>query len=156
MKEKSKPAVIATAFLAGWVAMIFCTSALLVLFAPILLPVYHTNVLINFLQSTWEVADEMGPLVKISLIIVFGILVFLFKGVLNSPAIWVYTKYISIAIISMIIVLGLLPSDYSRGFGIGLTGMRFDKNVLHLYILGAMIGGALFARVLSKGFKANR
>jgi hypothetical protein len=44
----------------------------------------------------------------------------------------------------MLLTVGLVPEFLSRGFGIGLTGARFDPSVLPIYLVGGALGGIAF------------
>lgn len=124
--------------------LIFSTSILIYFFADLQHQEYSKNELINSLRVIWEIADEIGPAVKIALIILFGSLIFIFrnhyKGRNKS-----YVKSILFALISVMLVLLLLPADYSRGYGIGLTGERLDPDVLPLYLIGAVACGITYS-----------
>lgn len=132
--------------LAAWVAMIFGTALLIAAFHPVELNVYSSNEVINFLHQTWEVADDMGPAVKISLILVFSLLFLaLRKYIINDNRLIVYLINCFLAFASVILVLAFLPAEFSRGFGIGLTGSRFDKQMMPYYLGGALLGGLVFS-----------
>ncbi|SKB68968.1 hypothetical protein [Daejeonella lutea] len=145
--------------LAAWVTIVFGTSALIFIFAPVDLKLFNSNPLINFLQSVWELGDAIGPIVKIALILIFGILTGIFKNTLNISALQVYSKSAVIGVISVLLVLLFLPVEYSRGFGIGLTDHRLHPNFLPLYLLGAILGGIAYAytflRLSRKGTVSN-
>lgn len=140
------------ALLAGWVAIIVGTSILIYLLAPIEYKIYHPNLVMNFLRTIWEIGDAMGPAVKISLIIIFALLVFIFKHKISSNRIASYGLPILFAILSITLVLAFLPSQFSRGYGIGLTGVRFDSDLIYIYIyiLGAIFGGLAFSYTFNK------
>jgi len=130
--------------------MIFGTSIFIFLLAPIEHKIYNSNLIINSLRTIWEIGDEMGLAVKISLIIIFGLLVFAFKGILGMNRMTSYALSVIFAIISTTLVLAFLPTDFSRGYGIGLTGTRFDLRMVHIYIMGALLGGITFSYSFNK------
>lgn len=45
---------------------------------------------------------------------------------------------------AMLLALGVVPEALSRGYGIGLTGARFDPSVLPIYSIGGALGGVAF------------
>lgn len=133
------------ALLASWVTIVFGTSMLIVAFAPIQQKTHFSNKLVNFLIQIWEVADEMGPAVKIAIILLFAIGIFSCRKFLaNSNFIFASIISVLFAIVSVFLVLAFLPAEYSRGFGIGLTGTRFDERVIIFYLIGAFAGGLVF------------
>ncbi|MES3019682.1 MAG: hypothetical protein V4721_17975 [Bacteroidota bacterium] len=150
MNKKLPVSVTLKSLLAAWVTMIFGTSLLLFLFAPIKHPVYSENFLVNILQSVWELGDAIGPIVKLSLIIIFAILVSMLRNNFNEKPQFVYVKSITFALLSMLLVLFFLPLEYSRGFGIGLTGSRIDTSVFFFYIIGAIAGGIVYAYTFNR------
>jgi hypothetical protein len=44
----------------------------------------------------------------------------------------------------------MLPESWSRGFGIGLKGMRFDPLPTAIYFLGGFASGVVFSQVEAK------
>lgn len=61
---------------------------------------------------------------------------------------WLYAG--SMAAAGAAVVLAVLPASLSRGYGIGLTGQRFDSSLLPLYLAGAVLGGVAFAFTLQR------
>ena len=133
------------ALLAGWIGLVFGTSGLLYAFSSLPQPVYHPNALLNALRGIWEVADAMGPAVKIALVLVFGGLLLLFRRAIGRMPARLYAGSMAAAVVAVLLVLALLPAGLSRGYGIGLSGQRFDAALLPLYLAGAVLGGAAFA-----------
>ncbi|GAB2787396.1 hypothetical protein GCM10027275_35150 [Rhabdobacter roseus] len=131
--------------LAGWIVIVFGTSLLIFFFSPLTYETYHSNPILNALRTVWEIADEMGPAVKLSLVLLFGTFVFLFKERIRQDRVLFYASSIGFALLSMLLVLALLPADLSRGYGVGLTGRRFDGKMMPIYATGAFLGGAAFA-----------
>jgi hypothetical protein len=138
------------ALLVAWAMLVFGTSALLVLASPLHFKAYSPNVLANFFRTTWEVADEVGPFVKISLIVVFTLLVFTSEKFIRPRLVDTYGVSALLAVLATIAVLSALPETYSRGFGIGLTGSRFDERTIAIYLLGAVLGGVSYQYSLRK------
>jgi hypothetical protein len=101
---------------------------------------------VNTLRNIWEVANEIGLLVKLSIVIIFGLLVISLRKLENSTSIF-YLANIALAIIAILVVITLMPSGYSRGYSIGLKGKRFDMQMLPIYLSGAILGGAAYSFV---------
>jgi riboflavin transporter FmnP len=138
------------ALLVAWATLVFGTSALLVLASPLHFKTYSSNVLANFFRATWEVADEVGPLVKISLIVVFTLLVVASEKFIKPRFSDTYGVSALLAVLAIVVVLSALPETYSRGFGIGLTGTRFDECTITIYLLGAVLSGIVYQYSLQK------
>jgi Cu/Ag efflux pump CusA len=100
----------------------------------------------NTLRNIWEVANEIGLLVKLSIVIIFGLLVISLRKLENSTSIFFYFANIALAIIAVLVVITLMPSGYSRGYGIGLIG-KSDMQTLPIYLCGAIFGGAAYSFV---------
>jgi hypothetical protein len=95
----------------------------------------------------WRVADEMAPAAKLLLVALFAALVWLGErwrrtdGARHTAPTWsVYAMNIVLGIAAMALTLALVPADFSRGFGVGLTGARFDPIVLPLYVASGALG----------------
>lgn len=130
--------------------LVFGTSALLVLASPLHFKTYSPNALANFLRTTWEVADEVGPLVKISLVVVFALFVIASEKLISPRLANTYGASVLLAILATLAVLSALPATYSRGFGIGLTGNRFDERTIPIYLLGAVLSGIVYQYFLRR------
>ncbi|MBO2010733.1 hypothetical protein [Hymenobacter negativus] len=138
------------ALLVAWITLVFGTSALLVLFSPLHFTPYSPQVLVNFFRTIWEVADEVGPVVKLTLILLFTLLVGTSEKLLKPRIANAYAARALVAVLATVTVLGALPAAYSRGFGIGLTETRFDERTLWLYLLGAVLSGVAYQYSLQK------
>ena len=138
------------ALLVAWVVLVFGTSALLVLASPLHFKPYSPQVLVNFFRTTWEVADEVGPVVKISLILLFTLLIVTSEKLVEPQRATTYAARALVAVLTTVAVLGALPAAYSRGFGIGLTGTRFDDRTIWVYLLGAVLSGVAYQYSLQK------
>lgn len=149
-RENGPISVQLKALLAAWVTMIFGTSALLFLVSSLNFKIYSSNKLLNFFNTTWEIADEVGPVVKISIIVVFALLVTAREKFTRHPTTNAYWINALLAVIANVVVLGFLPQAYSRGFGIGLSGTRFDRQTLYIYLVGAVLGGLVYTYFLQK------
>lgn len=122
---------------AAWVVQIFGTSAALA--------IMRNDVWPGFL-AIWSTADAVGPAAKIGFVAVLALLLAPVRrapsGLGRHLAVWVTAG--ALAVLS---VLALLPTELSRGFGIGLGGTRFALDSLPIYLGGAMAAGAVGALV---------
>jgi hypothetical protein len=105
--------------------------------------------------DTFEVADEVSPAAKLTYAILLGALLILARsrGVRSGLSI-----NILIGTVSMALAVALLPEYWSRGFGIGLNGIRFDPLPSAIYLFGGIASGVVFtlteARCRSRSLKA--
>ncbi|MCJ8211982.1 hypothetical protein MUY27_19850 [Mucilaginibacter sp. RS28] len=154
-KSESTLSITLKSLLGGWVALVFGTSTLVYFFSPIPHRSFHQNPVINGLRNIWEIADDMGPVVKLSIIAVFAVLYILSRSIIKKSRLSFYTGSIIIAVIAVLLVLALLPADLSRGYGIRLTGARFDLSMLPIYLSGAVLGGVVFSYIYFKLSRAS-
>ena len=96
----------------------------------------------NLLLDTFRVADEVSPAAKLAYALLFGALAIVSR---LSGAGRGMTINIAIGVISMALVAALLPQHLSRGFGIGLNGVRFDPLLTALYLIGGCASGIVFS-----------
>ena len=130
--------------------MVFVPSAMIALLGFSNAPNGTPVGLSNLPATTWEVADEVGPAAKLLMIALFAALVLLGER-LGPGTTWKrYALNIALGIGAMLLVLGLLPEALSRGFGIGLTGARFDPSILSIYLVGGVLGGLAFTVSVTK------
>ncbi|WP_420125955.1 hypothetical protein [Longimicrobium sp.] len=135
----------AVALLWAWVAMVFGSSALLVLAGVAGGGPGEARGLQGVLAATWRVADEVGPAAKILLIAAFAALVLAAEGPMERRAAgWRYAVNIGLGAAAMLLALALIPAGLSRGFGIGLTGARLDLSTLPFYLAGGVLGAVVF------------
>jgi hypothetical protein len=116
--------------------------------------IYHKGTLFNSLRNIWEIADEMGPFVNISIVFLFGGLLYIFRKILKNR--FFYLTNIISALIAVILVLAFLPENISRGYGIGLTGFRFDPKTFPIYLAGAAFGGTVYSLVNNQQIKKTK
>ena len=116
-------------------------------FLPSLLIALDRHGLADLPATTWKTADDMGPFAKL---ILGGLLIPGFFAATRlrtgPPAL----RAALAGLAAMTLTLALLPAAWSRGFGIGLTGARFDLQVLPWYALGAAASGLVFAFALAR------
>lgn len=143
------------ALLSGWVTMVFTSSVLVVL-----RDVPNAMTRSGFgspgwIAASWRVADEMAPTAKLLLVAIFAALVWLGERWLPTGAVelhrWQsFLRDIAISWLAMMLTLALVPTDLSRGFGVGLTGARFDPVVLPLYLGSAALGAVIYTISLAR------
>lgn len=96
--------------------------------------------------AAWAMADEAAPLAKLSYAaILSAFLLGVRRLALNRFAL--IAADVALACVAMLAVLALLPEDWSRGFGIGLTGTRFATGPTLVYLVGAAFSGFTFSLV---------
>ncbi|HEX9948087.1 MAG TPA: hypothetical protein VGA98_11150 [Allosphingosinicella sp.] len=131
-----RPKCFFIALIGGWVVAIFLPS--LVVAAAGLSPVAAGR---NLAAATIEVADEVAPAAKIGFALLFALLLYARRRWNRVPPL---PADILIGSAAMLVVLALLPLQWSRGFGIGLSASRFDPPLLAAYFLGGALAGLAF------------
>lgn len=130
-----------TALLAAWVTMVFGTSLLMAAFAP-LGP--GPASLQELARAVWKGADDMSPTAKVLLIVLFALQML---GGRPADPVRPGERIAANAILgalAMLFTLAVIPESLSRGFGVGLTGARFDLAVLPVYLCAGALGGVVF------------
>jgi len=131
-----RPKCFFIALIGGWALAIFLPSAIVA--AAGLSPLAEGR---NLVAATIEVADEVAPAAKIGFALLFAVLLYARRRWLPVPAL---PADILIGGLAMAAVLALLPREWSRGFGIGLAGNRFDPTLRIVYLLGGALAGLAF------------
>lgn len=142
MLRPFSPRCFFTAFVAAWVMAVYLPS--LVIAAAGLSPLAAGK---SLPAATFAVADEVAPFAKIGFALLFGLLVFASRRLLRVRTAAAIAADAGAAIAAMLMVLAFLPSDWSRGFGVGLTGIRFAPGVTAIYVAGALVAGLAFSIV---------
>lgn len=132
------------ALLAAWVSMLFGTSAPIAYLGLSQGAGTQASGLADLPITTWEVGDAVGPIAKLLLIGVFAALVLPGEqvGIARPELAYVWNAALGIA--AVLLTLGLVPESLSRGFGVGLTGRRYDPAVLPIYVFGGVLGGVAY------------
>ncbi len=101
----------------------------------------------NLLLDTFQVADEVSPAAKLAYAMLFSALVMSARvcGARRGMSI-----NVPISMISIMLVVALLPEHWSRGFGIGLNGVRFDPLTTAIYLIGGITSGVVFSLLEAK------
>jgi hypothetical protein len=106
----------------------------------------------NLLLDTFQVADEVSPAAKLTYAALFG--AFMISARVVGAGHGVPTSVV-VGVVSIALVVALLPEAWSRGFGIGLKGVRFDPLPTAIYLIGGFASGVVFslleAKCLSRG-----
>jgi hypothetical protein len=131
------------AWLFGWATAVFLPGLLIAL---------ERHGLDRLPATIWKMGDDIGPAAKLLLgallILCFWLAVRLRGGPLMLRAALG-------GLVAMGLTLALIPASLSRGFGIGLTGARFDPAVLPCYAIGAAVAGLVFALSLARCRRAH-
>lgn len=137
------------AWLFGWVVAIFLPSAII---AYLGLSPAAAAIGVGFddlFATTWKVGDDVGPFAKLS----FGAVLLasfytLHRARLRGAAL--LGAAVVCGVVAMLAALALLPAEYSRGFGVGLSGARFEPTLTAIYALGGALAGVTFAFALQR------
>ena len=138
------------AWIVAWAVGVFGSSALIAYFGLSAPAALMGSGFDRLLATTWAVGDDVGPAAKL----LFGALLaiaFFATGRLalrSAPV-----RYGANAVAGGVAMAGtllLIPAEYSRGFGVGLTGGRFDPASLPLYLIGAAAAGLTFTALLAR------
>ncbi|MES2444737.1 MAG: hypothetical protein V4574_18090 [Pseudomonadota bacterium] len=138
------------AWLIGWAVAVFLPSALIA-HAGLSPPALAIGTGFDrILATTWKVADDVGPAAKLLLGALLALL-FLASSRLTVERTAVrYVLNATLGVAAMAVTLALIPAAFSRGFGIGLTGARFDWASFPQYALGGLAAGIVFTFMLAR------
>jgi hypothetical protein len=129
------PKCLFAAWIVGWAVAIYLPSALVALTGLSALTEGR-----SLPAATIAVADEVAPAAKIGFGLLFALLLFAVRRL--NPRGWLMLGAdIAAACLASFIVVAFLPREWSRGFGIGLTGERYHLEALAIYLLGAVAAG---------------
>lgn len=134
------------AWIPAWAIMVFLPGAIAVVLGS---PLAEANGR-NALSAIWALGDDIFPTAKLACgALLLAFLLASRRLNLRNNAIRALLGAIG-GIAVMVIVLALIPVDHARGFGIGLTGERFDSSMTPLYLAAGAIAGAFGAVVLRR------
>ena len=91
------------------------------------------------------VADEAAPAAKIGFAFLIGLFLLLARKAIRTQDAVAIAADVALALCAMLLMLALLPAEWSRGFGIGMTGTRFAPAVTSIYLVGAGLAGLVFS-----------
>jgi hypothetical protein len=95
--------------------------------------------------ATLSIADEVSPAAKIGFALLLALFLIAARKVTGTSLTAAVAVSIVAASLAMALMLVALPVEWSRGFGIGLTGVRFAPVVTAFYFIGASLAGLAFA-----------
>jgi hypothetical protein len=129
------------AWITAWATAVFLPSAIIAYLGLSASAAAIGTGLHRLPASTWRVADDVGPAVKL---MVGGILLlgFLSLGQMRRVG---RGAAILVGLVAVAATLALIPTSLSRGFAHALTGTRFDWTTTPLYLLGGIGAGLVFA-----------
>ena len=132
------------AWIVAWATAIFLPSALIAYLGISRSAAAIGTGLNRLPASTWKVADDVGPAVKL---MIGGLLLLGFFGLGSVRVMKQRVRVILgilIGLIAVVTTLGLIPSTLSRGFAAALTGTRFELTTTAIYLLGGALAGLAF------------
>jgi hypothetical protein len=136
-----------SSWMAGWAVAVFLPSAAIAYLGLSESAASIGEGFNHLLSTTWKVADDVGPLAKLmigALLALFNIVAFV-ATLRNS-----FTHAIACAsagVLAVVLTLLLIPAEYSRGFGIGLTGARIDQSTLPIYAVCGLVAGLVLSAI---------
>lgn len=132
-------------WIAGWVVAIFLPSVIIAFLGLSEVAAPVGTGFGKLPMTTWIVADEVGPFAKLSTgaLLLTALLLIVRSRASRMPGL--FLAGLTSGFLSVLIPVALLPARFSRGFGIGLTGERFDPVTLPIYLLGGAAAGLVFA-----------
>lgn len=100
-------------------------------------------------RGVWPVADLVSPAAKLLIggALLAGFLLIAQRRPSRAAAMLLGS---GVGVVAVSTALAVLPETLSRGFGLGLTGLRFDPSLLPAYLVAAVLGGAYFGLVLTR------
>jgi len=143
------------AWLAAWATAVFLPSAAIAYLGISRAAAIVGTGFDRLPASTWKVADDVGPAVKLMVgaILLIGFLGLgrarFAKGPTRSAA------GILIGIVAVAATISFIPPTLSRGFAGALTGTRFDPSITSIYLLGGALAGLVFVVSLSRCHRAD-
>ena len=140
--QPTSPKCFFIAWMLAWATAVYLPSVMIA--ALSLSPLASAG---NLLLDTFEVADEVSPAAKLTYAVLFGALMITARvgGARRGASI-----HVLIGVISIALVVALLPEYWSRGFGIGLNGVRFDPLPTAIYAIGGVASGVVFSQLEAK------
>lgn len=133
----TSPKCFFTAWVLAWATAVYLPSLVIALLS--LSPLASGG---NPFLDTFEVADEVSPAAKLTYGFLFGAFLMLARA---GGAGRKLSVDVSIGVASIALVVALLPEYWSRGFGVGLSGVRFDPLPTAVYLIGGVASGVVFS-----------
>lgn len=134
--QLTSPRCVFVAWILAWATAIYVPSVLIAMMS--LSPLATGE---NLFVDAFQVADEVSPAAKLTFAALFGgMLIALRLGGARRHAL----VDAGIGVFSMVLVLAFLPESWSRGFGVGLGGTRFELLLTVIYLGGGALSGVVF------------
>ena len=138
------------AWIFAWVVAIYVPSAVIALGG--LSPLAENR---SFPAAVLAIADEVAPAAKIGFAVLLAAFLFAARKTVALRRPVALAADILFACLAMFLTLALLPAEWSRGFGIGIDGTRFDPKATLIYLAGGALAGLTFslseAKCLARG-----
>lgn len=150
-RRRTTPKCVFAAWIVGWAVAVYLPSALIYLAG--LSPLARGRAPLG---GIFAVADEVAPFAKIGFGVAFAALTFAARRLAPSRGPVAIAVDLMAACVAMLLVLAVLPQDWSRGFGIGLTGSRFAPAATMIYLAGALAAGLAFSLSEARCLSATR
>lgn len=144
------------AWLAGWVIAVFLPSALIASLELSEPAAALGDGIQHLPAATWKVADDVGPAAKLLLGGLLALLFLVSERLALIRATPGFVRNMAAGLLAMTSTLYLIPAPYSRGFGVGLTGARFDGATFPLYLVGGAVAGLVFTYSLARCAQKER
>ncbi len=137
LARPSTPKCFFVAWIFGWVTAIYVPSLVITLAGLSPLTTGH-----NFFGDVFAVADEVAPAAKLAFAFLFASFLILAAKFGSTRATVVH---MALGAVAMLLVVALLPQQWSRGFGVGLAGTRFAALPTAIYIGSGLLSGLVFS-----------
>jgi len=135
-----RPRCFFVAWIFSWVTAIYLPSVLIAIAG--LSPLVTGK---GLPAGTFAVADEVAPAAKLSFALLVALFMFVARRIAPARRSLAVAADMLLALSAMLLVLAILPEDWSRGFGIGLTGTRFAPALTTIYASGGLLSGLVFS-----------
>ena len=133
------------AWIFGWVVAVYLPSAAIALARLSTLTKDQ-----GFFAATLAIADEVSPAAKIGYAVLLALLLFAARRLPKLRRNSTLVLDVALACLAMLLVIALLPAEWSRGFGVGLSGVRFEAEATVIYLTSAAASGFTFHRSEAK------
>ena len=140
----------APAWIVAWAVGVFGSSVLIAYFGLSTPAALIGTGFDRLPATTWKVADDVGPAAKLLFGTLLALAFFVTERLAERPALVRYGLNAMSGMAAVTIALAAIPAAYSRGFGVGLTGARFDPTIMPLYLAAGAAAGVVFTAALSR------
>lgn len=108
----------------------------------------------SILAAMWAMTDNVALAAKLAYALLFAALLLGSRRVRLGQTARATADGV-LGALAMLLLLAFLPESWSRGFGIGLTGARFDSLATPCYLLGGALAGLTFTLADAKCGELN-